>query len=89
MLGLIVSTIAFFVAAVFINRYLDSQDMDKGRTRGVLVFVLASVISYGASEATDWAAEKLDPTPKTAAAKGIQDGDLSQLLKTVESLQNH
>ena len=41
MLNLIISTIAFFVAAWFVNRYLDEQEIAKGMPRGVLVFMLA------------------------------------------------
>ena len=73
MLNLIVSTIIFFVAAWYINRYLDGQGIGKGMTRGILVFSLASVVSWGAGEAVDWVQ---GPQPASQTSN-----DLSQLLK--------
>lgn len=79
MLNLILSTIVFFVAAWFINRYLDTQGIPKGMTRGVLVLVLASLVSWGAGEMVDWAQVKIEG-PQAAAQ--TSDG-LSRLLKAV------
>jgi len=79
MLNLIISTIVFFVAAWFANRYLDEQGIPKGMTRGVLVLVLASLVSWGAGEMVDWAQVKIEG-PQAAAQTS---GDLSQLLKAV------
>jgi hypothetical protein len=79
MLNLIISTIVFFVAAWFANLYLDELEITKGMTRGVLVFVLASLVSWGAVEMVDWAQVKIEG-PQTAAQTS---GDLSQLLKAV------
>lgn len=72
MLSLIISTLVFFVAAWTLNRYLDEQEIGKGMTRGVLVLVLASLVSWGAGAAVDWM------QPQAAAPAS---GDLSQLLK--------
>ncbi|MBL0061575.1 MAG: hypothetical protein IPP40_08875 [bacterium] len=47
MYSFIISTVVFFVAAYFLHRYLDEWGLDKGRTRTLLVMVIASVISYG------------------------------------------
>jgi VIT1/CCC1 family predicted Fe2+/Mn2+ transporter len=47
MLSLILSTIAFFVAAFLIGRQLDNMDMPRGMTRSMLVFTLAAAVSYG------------------------------------------
>ena len=44
---LIVSTIAFFVAAYFIKRWMDENDFPKGMTRSLTIFVLATAVSYG------------------------------------------
>jgi hypothetical protein len=77
MLNLIISTIVFFIAAWFANRYLDAQGIPKGMTRGVLVLVLASLVSWGAGEIVDWAQVKIEG-PQAAAQTS---GDLSQLLK--------
>ena len=77
--SLIISTIVFFVAAWFANRYLDEQGIAKGMTRGVLVFLLASLVSWGAGEMTDWAQVKIEG-PQAAT----QDpADLSRLLGAV------
>jgi hypothetical protein len=83
MLNLIISTLVFFVAAWFTNRYLDEQGIPKGMTRGVLVLVLASLVSWGAGEMVDWAQVKIEG-PQAAAQIS---GDLSQLLKAVDQPQ--
>ncbi len=54
MWNLIVSTIVFFVAAWYIHLYLDSHGIPKGMSRKLLVFVLASFVSWGAGEVVDW-----------------------------------
>ena len=53
MLSLIVSTIAFFVAAYFIKRHLEEMGIPKGMTRGITVFVLALLVAYGAAWIVD------------------------------------
>lgn len=73
MWNLIISTIVFFIAAWYFNRYLDEQGIGKGMTRGVLVFSLASLVSWGAGEVVDWAQ---GPQPASQTSQ-----DLSQLLK--------
>jgi len=77
MLNLIVSTIVFFIAAWFLNRYLDEQGIPKGMTRGVTVLVLASLMSWGVGWAVDWAQAKVEGHQDTAQTAGA----LSQLLK--------
>jgi hypothetical protein len=79
MLNLIISTIVFFVAAWFVNRYLDGQEIPKGMTRGVLVFMLASLMSWGAGAMVDWAQFKIEG-PQAAAQDA---GDLSRILQAV------
>lgn len=54
MRSLIISTLVFFVASFFLHRYLDEWGLDKGRTRTLLVLLLATVIAYGAAFAVDW-----------------------------------
>ena len=54
MLNLVISTIVFFVAAWFVNRYLDEQEIPKGLTRGVLVFLLAFFASWVTGAMVDW-----------------------------------
>ena len=84
MLNLIISTIVFFVAAWFANRYLDQQEIAKGMTRGVVVFVLASMVSWGAGEMVDWTQVKIEG-PQAAAQNSV---DLSGLLKAVGQQQH-
>ena len=77
MWNLIISTIVFFIAAWYIHRYLDEQGIGKGMTRGVLVFLLASLVSWGAGEMADWAQEKIEGPQPIAQTPG----DLARLLK--------
>lgn len=83
MWNLILSTIAFIIAAWYIRRYLDEQGIPKGMTRGILVFALAYVVSWGAGEVVDWTQEKI-AGPQSAAQNS---GDLSQLFKAAGQAQ--
>ncbi len=77
MWNIIISTIVFIIAAWALRRYLDDIGMPKGMTRGLLVFVLAYVISWGSGELVDWAQAKINgPQPVAQTPE-----DLSQLLK--------
>ena len=53
MISLALSTIAFFVASYFINRYLNSIDAPKGTTRSILIFCAALMIAYGVAFLVD------------------------------------
>jgi hypothetical protein len=75
MWNLIISTMVFFIAAWYINRILDEQQLPGGMTRGVLVFVLASLLSWGAGELVD----RIQGKP--------EQGDVSQLLKALNPPQ--
>jgi hypothetical protein len=81
--NLIVSTLVFFIAAWYGHRYFEEQGIPKGMTRGTLVFVFASLVSWGAGEMADWAQEKIEG-PQPMAQPAV---DLSQLLKTVGQAQ--
>ena len=84
MWNLIISTIIFFVAAWYFHRWLDEQGIPKGMTRGVLVFTLASIVSWGAGEAVDWAHDKIaGPQPAAQASAN----DMSQLMKAIGQAQ--
>lgn len=52
--NLVVSTIAYFVAAHYIKRYMEDSGIPKGMTRSVLVFCLAALISYGVAAMVTW-----------------------------------
>lgn len=53
MTSLIVSTIAYFVAAFFIKRWLDGMDIPKSMTRSLVIFVGAAIVSYGVAFLVD------------------------------------
>ena len=75
--NLIISTIVFFIAARYIRRYLDEYGLPKGVTRGMLVFVIASLVSCGAGDVVDWTQQSIEGSKPAA-----QDpADLSKLLK--------
>ncbi len=78
MSNLIFSTIVFFIVAWFANRYLNEQGIPKGMTRSVIVFLLASMVSWGAGDAVDWIQVKIEG-PQAAAQQPT--ANLSQLLK--------
>jgi hypothetical protein len=66
MWSLTISTIVFFVAVWYVRRYLDEQEIPKGMTRGMLVLTLASLVSWGAGKAVDWAWEETAGQPPRA-----------------------
>ena len=53
LLDLILSTVAFFVAVHYLRRYLDDMEVEKGMTRSILIFVLASVASTAVSSVVE------------------------------------
>lgn len=67
--NLIVSTIVFFIAAWYIRRYLEEQGIPKGATRGILVFTLASVVSWAAGELADRVGGTQPAVPTKAASE--------------------
>jgi len=87
MLNLILSTIAFFVAVFFLKRYLDDQGVNKGMTRTVLVFVLASAVSFGVAAVVDRVDEAIGGKKHVASADPLQGGDVGQLLKSLSAAQ--
>ncbi|MDO9048358.1 MAG: hypothetical protein Q7U66_11570 [Methylobacter sp.] len=83
--NLVISTIVFFIAARYLHRYLEAQGIPKGMTRGMLVFSLASMVSWGSGEMVDWTQEKIEgPQPQVAQTSD----DLSQLLKVLGQAQS-
>ena len=75
--NIIISTIVFVIAAWYIRRLLVEQGLPKGMTRGLLVFVLAYVVSWVSGELVDWAHDKIyGVAPPTQVEQ-----DLKQLLK--------
>ena len=54
MLSIVLSAVAFFVAAYFIKRWLDDMSIPKSMTRSLVVFVAAAAVSYGVAALVDW-----------------------------------
>jgi VIT1/CCC1 family predicted Fe2+/Mn2+ transporter len=50
----VLSTIAFFVAQYYGNRYMDANDFPKGMTRTLTVLIGALAVSYGVGALVDW-----------------------------------
>ena len=82
MWNLVISTIAFSIAAWYIHRYMNAQGIPKGMARGILAFTLSSLISWGVGEGVDWAQDKIEGQPTAKPSDG-----LSQLLKEVKQAQ--
>ncbi len=76
--NIIISTLVFIIAAWYLRRYFDEQDMPAGMTRSLLIFVLAYILSWGAGEIVDWAQVKL---------YGEQAAQGQDLLKMMQELQ--
>ena len=57
--NLVISTIVFVAAAWYLRRWLEDQGLPKGMTRGLLVFLLAYLASWGAGAVVDWGHEKV------------------------------
>lgn len=83
MWNLVISTVVFIIAAWYLRRYLDEQGIPKGMTRGLMVLVLASLVSWGAGDMTDWVQEKIQGPRPVAQTPD----DLTQLMKQVDQLR--
>jgi hypothetical protein len=53
MLSLVVSTIAFFVAAHYLRRWAGNNEFPKGMSLNIGIFVVAVAISYGVAWLVD------------------------------------
>ena len=85
MWNLVISTVVFFIAAWYFHRMLEDQGIPKGMTRGLLVFVLASIVSWVSGDVVDWVHDKIEgPPPAAAHASG---DDMSQMLKALSQAQ--
>jgi hypothetical protein len=56
MRDIVVSTIAYFVAAFFLKRQFDDMDIPRGMTRSAMIFALALAAAYAAQAGVDWVA---------------------------------
>lgn len=85
MLGFIVSTIAFFVAAYAIGQFLNSQDIQGGSSRKMFILVLATIASIGVG----WLVDKMDgdaDLPRPSVAEVIHSGDPMQMAKMLSGI---
>jgi predicted PurR-regulated permease PerM len=72
--NVVISTIMFVIAAWYLHRLLDEHGMPKGFTRGLLVFVLAYVVSWASGELVDWSREKMyGPEPVSDTQKNLNE----------------
>ncbi len=53
MWSLLISTVVFFVASVWLKRKLEAQGLPAGWTRTLLILVLASVASFAVEAVVD------------------------------------
>ncbi len=77
--NIVISTIVFFVAVWYFNRWLNEQGIPKGMTRGLAVFVLAYLVAWGSGELVDWV---VGPQPQVEVSQ-----DASRLLKQLGEMQ--
>lgn len=56
MLSMALSTVAFFMARYYVNRYLDDIGVPKTFTRGAVAFCAALLVAYGVALIVDWVA---------------------------------
>ncbi len=56
MRDIVVSTVAYFVAAFFLKRQFDDMDIPRGMTRSAMIFALAMAAAYAAQAGVDWVA---------------------------------
>jgi len=82
MWNLVISTIVFFIVAWYVRRFLEDQGFNNGKKRDLLIFVFASLVSWGAGEGADWAQEKIEG--KSHAAK--ISSDLTEIQKMIKQI---
>jgi hypothetical protein len=82
MWNLVISTIVFFIVAWYVRRFLEEQGFSHGKKRDLLIFVFASLVSWGAGEGADWVQEKIEG--KSQVAKN--SSDLSEIQKVINQI---
>lgn len=76
-LSLVVSTVVFVTATFYVRRWMDDYDLPRGLTRSLLIFIVASMASYAASEVIDYVAG--EPPAKSQSVANELDGLLPQV----------
>ena len=52
-MGIVVSTVAFFTFGYFLKRWADENDIPRGMTRTISIFVAALALAYGVAWLVD------------------------------------
>ncbi|AMK78721.1 hypothetical protein [Methylomonas denitrificans] len=84
--NLLITTIVFIWVAKRARGFLDNQGLSNGTTRSLLVFTLASLLSWGSGEVVDWTEAKIQGKPQTAT-RSTQE-DIAQLLEVLNQVQS-
>ncbi|WP_415880559.1 hypothetical protein [Methylomonas sp. TEB] len=64
---------------------LDKQGLSHGTTRSLLVFTLASLLSWGSGEVVDWTEAKIQGKPQIASRS--TEEEFAQLLEVFNQVQ--
>lgn len=54
LLDLLISTLAFILVGFLLRRFFDAQNIPHGKTRALLILVLATAASFAASALLSW-----------------------------------
>ena len=84
--NLLITTIVFIWIAKRARGFLDNQGLPKGTTRSLLVFTLASLLSWGSGEVVDWTEAKIQGKPQTAPQATGED--IAQLLEVLNQVRS-
>ena len=82
--NLVITTVVFIWTARHIRFFLDNHGLPTGTTRSMLVFTLASLLSWGSGEAVDWTEAKIKGKPQVISKA---PDDISQLLDALNQFQ--
>lgn len=82
--NLIASTIVFLIAMHYLRKWLSQNGLPAGMTRGLLVFLIASIIAWPAGEAADWLHHQLTGE---LVKQSPPSAELSHLLEQLQPLQ--
>lgn len=80
--NLIVSTLVFSIIAKYSHIHLDKRGIAKTAKRNLWVLVVASLLSWGAGEAADWADERVEGKPTMQSS----DAAVAKLTQAVEQI---
>lgn len=87
MLNFLISTIAFSLAAYALDRYFNAKEPESRHSKKILVFSVATIVSFGAG----WAVDKLDgdadiPGKSVSFVEVITSGDPVLIVKLLAGI---